>query len=96
MGAVWLTVDQMESPSHFKAVFEHVQAQLKGVFVTVHESWIHPYKPKMKEQSKQLTFRGEHAPKVKPVPLAGMVMARIFWDSRAIIFIDYLEMCPIG
>lgn len=61
-------------------------------FVTVDETWIHHYTPEMKEQSKQWTSSGEHAPKkAKTVPSAGKVMATVFWDSKGIIFIDYLE-----
>lgn len=61
-------------------------------FVTVDETWVHYYTPETKEQSKQWTFRGEPAPrKAKVVPSAGKVMATVFWDSRGVIFIDYLE-----
>ena len=45
-----------------------------------------------KSQVKMWTGTGESAPKkVKTVPLAGTVMATIFWDSHGIILIDYLQ-----
>jgi hypothetical protein len=48
--------------------------------------------PEMKEESKQWTSPGKQAPKkAKTVPSARKVMATIFWDSKGIIFIDYLE-----
>lgn len=61
-------------------------------FVTVDETWIHWYTPETKEQSKQWTAPGEPAPKkAKTVASAGKVMATIFWDSRGVIFVDYLK-----
>ena len=45
-----------------------------------------------KSQSNMWTGPGESAPKkAKTVPLAGKVMATIFWDSHGIILIDYLQ-----
>ena len=50
------------------------------------------YTPETKEQSKQWTKSGESAlKKTQTVPLAGKIMATVFWDSRDIIFTDYLE-----
>lgn len=43
-----------------------------------------------KEQSKEWTKKGELAPK-KTIPLAGKVMASVFWDARVIIFISCLD-----
>lgn len=61
-------------------------------YVTVDETWIHYYTPEMKEQSKQWTSPDERAPKkAKTIPSAGKVMATVFWDSKGIILIDYLE-----
>ena len=46
----------------------------------------------MKKQSKELTERGELAPKkAKTILSAGKVMASVVWDPRGIIFINYLE-----
>jgi histone-lysine N-methyltransferase SETMAR len=56
------------------------------------ETWIHHYTPESKQQSKQWTETGCSAPKkTKSVPLAGKVMAWVFWDAEGILFIDYLE-----
>ena len=61
-------------------------------YVTVDETWIHWYTPETKEQSKQWTAPGEPAPKkAKTVPSAGKVMATVFWDSKGVIYINYLE-----
>jgi len=61
-------------------------------FITVDETWIHYYTPETKEQSKQWTKSGEFTPKkAKMVPFARKIMATVFWDSRGIIFTDYLE-----
>jgi len=52
-------------------------------FVTVDETWIHWYTPETKEQSKQWTLPGEPAPKkATTVPLAGKVIATVFWGSQ--------------
>jgi histone-lysine N-methyltransferase SETMAR len=61
-------------------------------FVTVDETWIHHYMPEMKEESKQWTSPGKQAPKkAKAISSPGKVMDTVFWDSKGIIFIDYLE-----
>jgi hypothetical protein len=57
-------------------------------FVTVDEIWIHHYTPEIKEQSNQWISPGKQAPKKAKV---GKVMATVFWDSKYIIFIAYLE-----
>ncbi|XP_043258450.1 uncharacterized protein LOC122400837 [Colletes gigas] len=60
-------------------------------FVTVDETWIHWYTPETKEQSKQWTSPGECAPKkARTVLSAGKVMATVFWNSKGVIYIDYL------
>lgn len=60
--------------------------------ITVDETWIHHFTPETKSQSKQWTAKDEPAPKkAKTVSSAGKVMATVFWDSRGVIFVDYLE-----
>jgi [histone H3]-lysine36 N-dimethyltransferase SETMAR len=60
--------------------------------VTVDETWIHYYTPETKQDSKQWTKKSESAPvKAKVVPSAGKVMATVFWDSKGILLIDYLQ-----
>ena len=57
----------------------------------MNETWIRHYTPGTKEQSKQWVFEGERAPKkAKTVKSAGKVMATVFWDTRGIIYTDYL------
>ena len=61
-------------------------------YVTVDETWIHYYKPEIKNQSKMWTGPAESTPKkAKTIPSAGKVMATIFWNSHGIILIDYLQ-----
>ena len=91
-----LTVEQkrnrMKTSEHCLDMFKRNPKEFLRRFVTVDETWIHHYTPEMKEQSKQWTSPGEPAPKkAKTVPSAGKVMATVFWDSRGIIFTDYLE-----
>ena len=60
--------------------------------MTVNKAWIHWYTPETKDQSKQWTSPGEHAPKkAKTVLSTGKVMATVFWDSQGVIYINYLE-----
>ncbi|KMQ82022.1 mariner transposase, partial [Lasius niger] len=73
-------------------MFKRNPSEFLRRYVTVDKTWIHYYTPETKEQSKQWISPGQRAPKkAKTVPSAGKVMATIFWDSRDIIFIDYLE-----
>jgi len=61
-------------------------------FVTMDETWIHHFQPETKIQSKQWKHPESPAPKkAKSVPSAGKVMASVFWDSKGILLIDYLE-----
>jgi histone-lysine N-methyltransferase SETMAR len=56
-------------------------------FITVDEIWIHHYTPESKQQSKQWTEAGSVPKKTSSVPLAGKVMASVFWDAEGIFFI---------
>jgi histone-lysine N-methyltransferase SETMAR len=72
--------------------FQRNPSEFLRRYVTMDETWIHYYTPETKEQSKQWTSSTETAPKkAKTVPSAGKVMASVFWDSKGIIHIDYLE-----
>lgn len=60
--------------------------------VTIDETWIHHYTPETTAQSKQWVEAGSSAPKsLKKGPSAGKVMASVFWDSKGILLLDYLE-----
>ncbi|MBZ5797319.1 hypothetical protein K8353_45610, partial [Burkholderia contaminans] len=53
---------------------------------------MHHTTPETKQQSKQWASTGERAPKKTKMGLsANKVMATVFWDSRGVIHIDYLE-----
>jgi len=91
-----LTVEQkrnrMTTSKHCLDMFKRNPKEFLQRFVTVDETWIHHYTPETKEQSKQWTKSGESAPKkAKTVPSAGKRMTTIFWNSRGIIFTNYLE-----
>ena len=59
-------------------------------YATVDETWIHYCTPEMKEQSEQWTSSDKCA-LTKLVQLAGKIMVSVFWDSKGIILIHYLE-----
>ena len=59
--------------------------------VTVDETWVHYYKPKIKAQSRQSVGPGSLRPKkFKTQPSAGKVMATVFWDAQGVIMLDFL------
>jgi histone-lysine N-methyltransferase SETMAR len=73
-------------------LFKRNPAEFLRRFITVDETWIHHYTPETKQQSKQWIGAGESVPKkAKTVPSAGKVMATVFWDSRGVVLIDYLQ-----
>lgn len=91
-----LTVDQkrirMNISQECLELYNRNPAEFLRRFITVDETWIHYYTPETKQQSKQWVGPGECAPKkAKTVPSAGKVMATVFWDSRGVVLIDYLE-----
>lgn len=60
--------------------------------VTMDETWVHFYDPETKQQSMEWKHRGSPRPKKFRVQKsAGKVLASVFWDTRGIIMIDYLE-----
>jgi hypothetical protein len=92
----WLTVDnkrnRMATSKHCFDLYHCNRKEFLRRFITVDETWIYHYTPEMNEQSKQWISPGKQAPKkVKTVPSAGKVMTTVFWNSKGIIFIDYLE-----
>ncbi|CAK1593061.1 unnamed protein product [Parnassius mnemosyne] len=61
-------------------------------FVTMDETWVHYCTPETKQQSKQWRRPGSPPPKkAKSILSANKVMASVFWDSKGVIMIDYLE-----
>ena len=84
--------NRMTTSEHCLDMFKRNPKEFLRRFVTVDETWIHHYTPEIKEQSKQWTSPGEPAPrKAKTGPSAAKVMGTVFWDSRGIIFTEYLE-----
>ena len=56
--------------------------------VTVDETWVHYYEPENKAQSRQWVERGSPRPKkFKTQPIAGNVMATVFWDAKGVIML---------
>ena len=96
-----LTVDQKRIRMNFSQAcldrFKRNKMDFKRRFITIDETWIHHYTPEAKEQSKQWTEAGGSAPKkAKTIQLAGKVMARVFWNFKEILLIDYLPFQPFG
>ena len=58
--------------------------------VTGDETWLHHWDPDTKKESMQRKCPGSPPPKkFRTQPSASKVMARVFWDSKGIILIDY-------
>ena len=59
--------------------------------MTVDKTWVHYYEPENKPQSCQWVGPGSPRPKkFKMQPSAGKVMATVFWDTKAVIMLDFL------
>ena len=91
-----LTVDQKHTRRPLSRtnlnLFEEDPSNLLKRFVTMDETWVHPFTPEAKQQSKQWNHPGLPPPKkAKTVPSAGKVMATVFWDADGILLIDYLQ-----
>ncbi|KAH0816471.1 hypothetical protein GEV33_006320 [Tenebrio molitor] len=91
--AVKISIDRVHHILHeILDLFKRNPAEFLRRFITVDETWIHHYTPETKQQSKQWIGAGESVPKkAKTVPSAGKVMATVFWDSRGVVLIDYLQ-----
>jgi [histone H3]-lysine36 N-dimethyltransferase SETMAR len=59
--------------------------------VTCDETWVHHYTPESKRASMQWKHvQSPVAKKAKTTFSAGKVMATVFWDSKGILFVDFL------
>ncbi|XP_011873175.1 PREDICTED: histone-lysine N-methyltransferase SETMAR-like [Vollenhovia emeryi] len=86
-----LTIDQkrirMQISQECLERFKKNTSDFVRRFVTT-ETWVHNYKPEVKQQS---THSDSPPPKkTKVVPSTGKVVASIFWDAKGILLIDYL------
>ena len=60
--------------------------------VTCDETWVHHYTPETKRASKELRGMGEECPvKAKTRLSAGKLMAKVFWDFKGVLLIDFLH-----
>lgn len=60
--------------------------------VTMDETWVHHYDPETKQASMEWRHSNSPPPrKFRTKPSAGKVMLSVFWDSRGILLIDFLE-----
>jgi len=74
----------------------------KGTFldslVTTDETWVHYFTPESKHSSMQ--WHHPESPKPKKAKItfsAGKVMATIFWESKGVLYVDFLtERCTIN
>ena len=60
-------------------------------FLTQNECWVHHFELETKRQSMQWKHSTSPPKKAKVVSSAGKVMASVFWDAKAFVFIDYLQ-----
>ena len=59
--------------------------------VTTDETWVHDFTPESKRSSMQWRHAGSpNAKKAKTTFYAGKVMATIFWDSKGVLYMDFL------
>ena len=59
--------------------------------MTTDETWVHYFTPKSKRSSMQWRHPGSPKPKKgKTTFSAGKVMATIFWDSKGVLYVDFL------
>lgn len=60
--------------------------------ITMDETWLYFYDPETKQQSMEWRHSGSPRPKKFRVQKsAGKVLASVFWDSRGVIMVDYIE-----
>jgi len=61
-------------------------------YVTMDETWAHHFDPETKQQSKQWKHVASPPPvKFRKIASADKVLASVFWDSKGVLMIDYLE-----
>ena len=54
-------------------------------------SWVHYYEPENIAPSRQWVVPGTSmSKKLRAQPSAGKVMAKVFWDAKGVIMIDFL------
>ena len=90
-----LTMEQQQRRENVSidclTMFQSNKADFLRRFITMDETLNLYFTPETEEQSEQWTERGESATKkANTVQSAGKVIASVYWDSRGIIFIDYL------
>ena len=91
-----LTLDQKRtrvklSQEHL-ARFQKNKTDFVRRFVTMDETWVYHYDPKLRQQTAEWTEPGCSAPKqVKASKSSKKVMASVFWDAKGILLIDYLQ-----
>lgn len=91
-----LTIDQkwqrVRDSKACLELFKRNSAEFIRRYITVDETWIHHFNPESNQQAKEWVEAGGSAPKrPKTQTTAGKVMATVFWDSKGIILIDYLQ-----
>lgn len=74
------------------AFFLKNKTDFKRRFITIDETWIYHYDPLLRQQTAEWIQPGCSAPKQpKWSKSSKKVMASIFWDSKGILLIDYLQ-----
>ena len=85
-------LDGKQSTQHNLERFKQNKNDFLHRFITMDETWIYHYDPKLKQECLQWTEAGCSAPKqVKSQQSAKKVTAYVFWYEKGILLIDYLQ-----
>ena len=91
-----LTIDQKQQRVDNSELglhqFQSNKKEFLCKYVKMDEMWIHHFPPESNRLLAEWTAAGENRPKWwKTQTSASKVLASVFWDAQAILFIDYLE-----
>lgn len=83
---------RVQKSASLLALYRQNKQEFEETLVTGDETWIRCYDPETKGQSKQWKHCDSPPPKkAKATPSRQKVMATVFWDSKGILLIDFLE-----
>jgi hypothetical protein len=72
------------------ATIRERRSQIFDSIVTCDETWVHYFTPESKRGSKQWKHPFSTPKNAKAIFSVGKIMATVFWDSKAIIHLDFL------
>ena len=81
----------MVSQGHLSRYIKDKNIFLNSI-ITCDETWLHHFEPESKKQSMEWRHTSSPKPKkFKTVASAGKVLATFFWDTKGIVYVDYLD-----